>query len=688
MARPKPRKGGRGGRGARGGARGTGRAAAQPVTGGTGGGPSQEVTDAVGAHAEPEADADGAGVAGVAAVLEVAEEDPAGEAESEAAPAAPEGAAGAAAADEFGGMTVSQLMEAAQAAGVPTEDAYAALNSADQRATLGALIRARTPSDDLDEADLGQLLAAALAQGVSQAEAYEALNADDQKAALRAMVRVARRADGLDGLDVSQLMAAADRAGVAKEAAFAALSEPDQKAALRRLVRDKGVVSDSDGPRPAGSVGLETESSMLDQLDVELERAQNAATAAQAQTHIQSASMMRLRMRQAGGSDKRKATVGTGAALTDTQGEVARALEENDPKRLKKALDGTDLQLDKGGSRTMEELAAAARQPGQQGARAAAYRPLSSVPLVAPPDAGYSGMRPVVDLERVTVANLLLPRWFLKDPDKMLSDKLKPRPKAGLEAAPPEEALLNFTSPENWLEATSTLALYAAKTVPPLMGPVQQQAHLHYCLGLKADMITYGAGDDLELFQLYVNFDEQFRRYLVDATEELTFQDQAIELRREELELPRQRLQLRRQKELREQLAIATAKANSAAAKVAQQSPGGKRGRRKAEPGEGEVGLRPRSDGRLEKMAKDFFGPAVSFQYLKKTVNGDAKGVCVHWNQRGCSRDPGTCPHSHHCMKCGRVGCKMSTCKATPTTPVMQLADKEPKAAKSVDKSD
>jgi hypothetical protein len=207
-------------------------------------------------------------------------------------------------------------------------------------------------------------------------------------------------------------------------------------------------------------------------------------------------------------------------------------------------------------------------------------------------------------------------------------------------------------------------------------------------LGLKADMITYGAGDDLELFQLYVNFDEQFRRYLVDATEELTFQDQAIELRREELELPRQRLQLRRQKELREQLAIATAKANSAAAKVAQQSPGGKRGRRKAEPGEGEVGLRPRSDGRLEKMAKDFFGPAVSFQYLKKTVNGDAKGVCVHWNQRGCSRDPGTCPHSHHCMKCGRVGCKMSTCKATPTTPVMQLADKEPKAAKSVDKSD
>ena len=314
----------------------------------------------------------------------------------------------------------------------------------------------------------------------------------------------------------------------------------------------------------------------------------------------------------------------------------------------------------------MAELAAAARQPGLQGKRTA-YCPLSSCPQVAPPDAQFSGSRPVIDVERVTVKNLLLPRWFLKDPDQLLSDQLKPRPQHGLAAAEPDDTLMNFRSADQWLQATSALALYAAKTVPPLMGPVQQQAHMQYCLELKDDMVTHDVATTEGLLQLYVNFDEQLRRHIVDAAEELTFADPAADLRRSALELPRERLGRRAMAKLREQLAAATAKADAAATAANKKANTVKNKRQEAAGTE-----QTRKSGFLATTSKKMFGVDVPLQFLMKTASGDANAVCLHWNmKKGCTKESGTCPHSHHCMTCGKEGCRMDRCKgqATPKTP-------------------
>ena len=65
-------------------------------------------------------------------------------------PADGEDDAAAGSTDGLSGLDLAQLMAAAQEAGVPNEQAYEALNSPDQKEQLRALIRDRTPADDLD----------------------------------------------------------------------------------------------------------------------------------------------------------------------------------------------------------------------------------------------------------------------------------------------------------------------------------------------------------------------------------------------------------------------------------------------------------------------------------------------------------------------------------------------------------
>ena len=199
------------------------------------------------------------------------------------------------------------------------------------------------------------------------------------------------------------------------------------------------------------------------------------------------------------------------------------------PAEITKFLTDHMVETARGDSKTIEELALAAKQPGLQGKRFT--KTLLGMPPVSAP-IGYVGVQP--SLKQCFLPddkkNLLLPSMFNPDPNETESDRLY---KASLSlttdpsSASQSDALISkllnhsnsekakklrrITSVNQWIIASLSLAQYAIATTPQTIPNCALALYYKYVTEYSDEMKANGAEKSKEILALYVKHDELLR---------------------------------------------------------------------------------------------------------------------------------------------------------------------------------
>jgi hypothetical protein len=437
------------------------------------------------------------------------------------------------------------------------------------------------------------------------------------------------------------------------------LSEAPSKAGAEDVSSDK--------PKGAGSkADADGDDADQERLMGAMVSAATAKDLGKAGQHFRSASLQRVKMRQAGGPTKVNTDGPAGRMTKSGQEKLKKALARGDKKYIDDVMHNLDLEMHQGESPAMTEMAKAAKQAGPQGA-SARFIPWSKRPQVSPPAAEFSGMRPTIKADQVETPNILFPRWFLRDPNKLLSDSWKPKAKLGDYSWTGDDKkddvkLLGFTTPDDWFQAATMLQMYAAQTSPPLMGNVVQNQHAAYCMQLKEDMGLHGAGTDRRMLTLYVNYDERMRMHIATATDEVEYTEGAPQLRHEFLEMPRKRLEKIIVDERDAALTLKIAQMKRPAPKR-DRAPGG----REQPAADAGGGGKPKVGGREGMAIKLLKRDLSEMPYIYKGKGRDRKAACLVHNSGDCHAGEAKCTYGHFCVGCGQQGCSINTCRQSGT---------------------
>jgi hypothetical protein len=373
-------------------------------------------------------------------------------------------------------MTVSQIFAHAKEQGVPDDKLLKVLDAADQKAAIIRLVErmATAGADELDGMDFPDLMKEAVGMGMDIDDALACLDGavSDEVAEekLRAMIRKGPDDDGMGGLSFVELSKRAEVAGIGQAQVIKCIRDggeaKGQKALLRGLISaaekklseapGKAGAEDvsSDKPKGAGSkADADGDDEDQERLMGALVGAATAKDLGKAGQHFRSAALQRVKMRQAGGPTEVNTDGPAGRMTKSGQEKLKKALAKGDKKYIDDVMYNLDLEMHQGESPAMTEMAKAAKQAGPQGA-SARFIPWSKRPQVSPPAAEFSGMRPTIKADQVDTPNILFPRWFLRDPNKLLSDSWKPKAKLGDYSWTGDDKkddvkLLGFTTPDD-----------------------------------------------------------------------------------------------------------------------------------------------------------------------------------------------------------------------------------------------
>lgn len=511
-----------------------------------------------------------------------------------------------------------------------------------------------TGSQDVDTWDMSDLARAALALPEEfKAEVDAAWNAADTAKALRDILR--RHAEASDEFTGLPLCDLARRAATLPETlrgqVDAAFGSNNIEEALRQILRAASssatqVAAEADSEE-ADSEEDDTSdkddamASLNAMMASELRKASASATPAARAAHQATAQMIQVQIQAGGekdgkGGKPRKAK--SPSQMEFSMSKLEDALKAQDTVMVNRLLHSQTLDLENGQSQAMRELNAASLLAGEQGGSNQRYVPLVSRPPVAAPGAGFEGQRPLVDMDRLTKHNVLLPRWFHVGDEKLDSDLLSAPCGTGLEepgsvgtAVAP--TLGTFTKPSEWFRASVLLQQFAQQTVPALLTPIQCANHMTYAIDIEREMMVEGADQIQEVMHIFVRYDEKVRLHIASANDELEFTDHFPHLEATYKDLPLKVLARQRASGGGQQKRLAARRL--------------------------EWGRDEKADSRRETdKAKDgkgghrflkSLGPDVVDKWLE--IKG--KGACGKFNKEvGCTRGD-KCRFSHHCLICG-----------------------------------
>ena len=582
-------------------------------------------------------------------------------------------------------MTVSELFTHAREQGVSEERLFKKLDAADPKAAIIRLVEtaASAGEDELQGMDVTGLITKATDMGVDIEEALACLDGavSDEVAAekLRALIRKVTVGDGMGGMSFAELAKRAESAAVDKAEVIACIRDGGTAFGQKTMLRGLIVAAENwarEVPKPGMAepkAAADGDAEVNERYMGALLGAATAKDLGKAGQHLRSASLQRVRMQQAGGhsltlgGSSTVSTEGPAGRLTKSgQEKLRQALAKSDRKYVDEVMHSLNLEMNQGDSPAMTEMATAAKQAGPQGA-SARYMPWSKRPQVSPPAAEFSGMRPAIKADQVDTPNILFPRWFLRDPDKLLSDSWKPKAKlgdyswAGSDDKKDDVKLMDFARPEAWFQAATMLQMYAAQTTPQLMSNVVQNQHAAYCMALKDDMSLYGADKDRRMLALYVNFDERMRMHVATATDEVAYTEVATQLRHDFLEMPRKRLELMLAEEREVAMTQKIAQLKRTVPKREQV-----RGGKEQTPDE-HGGDKPKLHER-ERMAMKILKRDLSeMPHIFKGSGKARKSACLFHNNGDCHAGEEQCKFEHFCVGCGKSGCAINICGAAGT---------------------
>ena len=319
--------------------------------------------------------------------------------------------------------------------------------------------------------------------------------------------------------------------------------------------------------------------------------------------------------------------------LQTLQHDLLAAIKAKDQTKVKELVEAMDVEVQSGGSPTMNELALAGQQPGEAGTHPPPAPYMLS--LVEQPGRDYRGRRPrvVKALQEGDRKNLYLPQYFVHGATRSLEDEFSgaesrgytEQPDGTLKAAAGKSTLAQLTSSDMFGECAGHLGLHAMACTPPLMSPAEAVDHASYVLNRQKSMRSTGADTKASIMRLHLIFDQRFREDVYFGRFEDGWRAAAASLKEELIDTPLQDLNEKR-----------------IAALEKERSRGGGDG--------GGGGGNNKNKSKIEK-AKDWFMatyPTGDPKWQKKGT----KFICHNFNKRvGCSRT--NCIFSHHCAKCG-----------------------------------